>query len=218
MNKLRILVADDHGVVRKGICLQLQQHEHFQVVGEAGDGREAVQLAETLKPDIIVMDIAMPNLNGIDATEQIVKNRPQVGVILLSMHSDDSYLSRALNAGARGYLVKETSDADLPRAVEVAAQGKPFFSPAISKLLVEDYMRRMQQQGLNDSYELLTVREKETLQLAAEGKTNKEIAKILDVGVSTVETHRFNVMQKLGLHSSADIVLYAVRNKIITAN
>ncbi len=218
MNKLRILVADDHGVVRKGICLQLQQHEHFQVVGEAGDGREAVQLAETLKPDIIVMDIAMPNLNGIDATEQIVKNRPQVGVILLSMHSDDSYLSRALNAGARGYLVKETADADLPRAVEVAAQGKPFFSPAISKLLVEDYMRRMQQQGLNDSYELLTVREKETLQLAAEGKTNKEIAKILDVGVSTVETHRFNVMQKLGLHSSADIVLYAVRNKIITAN
>ncbi len=218
MNKLRILVADDHGVVRKGICLQLQQHEQFEVVGEAGDGREAVQLAQTLKPDIIVMDIAMPNLNGIDATEQIVKNSPQIGVILLSMHSDDSYLSRALNAGARGYLVKETADADLPRAVEVAAQGKPFFSPAISKLLVEDYVRRMQQQGLKDPYELLTVREKETLQLAAEGKTNKEIAKILDVGVSTVETHRFNVMQKLGLHSSADIVLYAVRNKIITAN
>jgi two-component system, NarL family, response regulator NreC len=218
MNKLRILVADDHGVVRKGICLQLQQHEQFQVVGEAGDGREAVQMAEALKPDIIVMDIAMPNLNGIDATEQIVKNSPQVGVILLSMHSDDSYLSRALNAGARGYLVKETADADLPRAVEVAAQGKPFFSPAISKLLVEDYIRRMQQQGLKDPYDLLTAREKETLQLAAEGKTNKEIAKILDVGVSTVETHRFNVMQKLGLHSSADIVLYAVRNKIITAN
>jgi DNA-binding NarL/FixJ family response regulator len=218
MNKLRILVADDHGVVRKGICLQLQQYEQFQVVGEAGDGREAVQMAEALKPDVIVMDIAMPNLNGIDATEQIVKNSPQVGVILLSMHSDDSYLSRALNAGARGYLVKETADTDLPRAVEVAAQGKPFFSPAISKLLVEDYIRRMQQQGLREPYELLTVREKETLQLAAEGKTNKEIAKILDVGVSTVETHRFNVMQKLGLHSSADIVLYAVRNKIITAN
>jgi DNA-binding NarL/FixJ family response regulator len=218
MNKLRILVADDHGVVRKGICLQLQQHEQFQVVGEAGDGREAVQMAETLKPDIVVMDIAMPNLNGIDATEQIVKTSPQIGVILLSMHSDDSYLSRALNAGARGYLVKETADADLSRAVEVAAQGKPFFSPAISKLLVEDYIRRVQQQGLKDPYELLTVREKETLQLAAEGKTNKEIAKILDVGVSTVETHRFNVMQKLGLHSSADIVLYAVRNKIITAN
>ncbi|MGC2193734.1 MAG: response regulator transcription factor [Terriglobales bacterium] len=218
MNRLRILVADDHGIVRKGICLQLQQHAQFQVVGEAGDGREAVRLAESLKPDIVIMDIAMPNLNGIDATAQIVRNNPRISVILLSMHSDDSYLSRALNAGARGYLVKETADADLPRALEAAAQGKPFFSPAISKLLVEDYMRRLQQQGLTDSYDLLTEREKETLQLVAEGKTNKEIAKILDVGLSTVETHRSNVMEKLGLHSSVDIVLYAVRKKIISAN
>jgi DNA-binding NarL/FixJ family response regulator len=131
------------------------------------------------------------------------------------MHSDDSYLSRALNAGARGYLVKETADADLPRAVDAAAQGKPFFSPAINKLLVEDYMRRLQFEGLTDSYDLLTDREKQTLQLVAEGKTNKEIAKILDVGVSTIESHRSNVMQKLGLHSSVDIVLYAVRKKII---
>ncbi len=218
MNKLRILVADDHGIVRKGICLQLQQHPQFHVVGEAADGREAVRLAETLKPDIVIMDIAMPNLNGIEATAQIVKGNPRIGVILVSMHSDDSYLSRALNAGARGYLVKETADADLPRAVEAAAQGKPFFSPAISKLLVEDYMRRLQQQGLTDSYDLLTEREKETLQLVAEGKANKEIAKILNVGLSTVETHRSNVMEKLGLHSSVDIVLYAVRKKIITAN
>jgi two-component system response regulator NreC len=215
MNKLRILVADDHGIVRKGICLQLQQHARFEVVGEAADGREAVHLAETLKPDIIIMDIAMPNLNGIEATAQIVKKSPRIGVILLSMHSDDSYLSRALNAGARGYLVKETADADLPRAVDAAAQGKPFFSPAINKLLVEDYMRRLQFEGLTDSYDLLTDREKQTLQLVAEGKTNKEIAKILDVGVSTIESHRSNVMQKLGLHSSVDIVLYAVRKKII---
>jgi DNA-binding NarL/FixJ family response regulator len=218
MSKLRIIVADDHGIVRKGICLQLQQHEQFQVVGEATDGREAVRLAETLKPDIVIMDIAMPNLNGIEATAQIVKGNPRIGVILVSMHADDSYLSRALNAGARGYLVKETADADLPRAIESAAQGRPFFSPTISKLLVEDYMRRLQQQGLTDSYELLTEREKETLQLVAEGKTNKEVAKILNVGVSTVETHRFNVMEKLGLHSSVDIVLYAVRKKIIRAN
>jgi len=218
MNKLRIVVADDHGLVRKGICLQLQQSEQFQVVGEAGDGREAVHLAETLRPDIVIMDIAMPNLNGIDATAQIVKNNPRIGVILVSMHSDDTYLSRALNAGAKGYLVKETADVDLGRAIEAAAQGKPFFSPAISKILVEDYMRRLQQQGLTDSYELLTEREKETLQLVAEGKTNKEIAKILNVGVSTVETHRANVLEKLGLHSSVDIVLYAVRKKIIAAN
>lgn len=218
MNKLRIVVADDHGLVRKGICLQLHQFEQFQVVGEAGDGREAVHLAETLRPDIVIMDIAMPNLNGIDATAQIVKNNPRIGVILVSMHSDDTYLSRALNAGAKGYLVKETADADLGRAIEAAAQGKPFFSPSISKILVEDYMRRLQQQGLTDSYDLLTEREKETLQLVAEGKTNKEIAKILDVGVSTIETHRANVLEKLGLHSSVDIVLYAVRKKIIAAN
>jgi two-component system, NarL family, response regulator NreC len=218
MNKLRIVVADDHGLVRKGICLQLQQFEQFQVVGEAGDGREAVHLAETLRPDIVIMDIAMPNLNGIDATAQIVKSNPRIGVILVSMHSDDTYLSRALNAGAKGYLVKETADADLGRAIEAAAQGKPFFSPAISKILVEDYMRRLQQQGLTDSYDLLTEREKETLQLVAEGRTNKEIARILDVGVSTIETHRANVLEKLGLHSSVDIVLYAVRKKIIAAN
>jgi DNA-binding NarL/FixJ family response regulator len=215
MSKLRILVVDDHGLVRKGISLQLEQHEQYEVIGEASDGREAVRLAEELNPDVIVMDIAMPNLNGIEATAQIVKNHPRIGVILVSMHADDSYLSRALNAGARGYLVKETADADLPRAVLSAAQGKPFFSPAISKLLVEDYMRRLRQEGLTDSYELLTDREKETLQLVAEGKTNKEVAKILAVEVSTVETHRANVMEELGLHSVADIVLYAVRKKII---
>ena len=218
MSKLKILVADDHGIVRKGICLQLQQNEQFQVIGEASDGREAVRLAENLNPDVVIMDIGMPNLNGIEATAQIVKHSPRVGVILVSMHADDSYLSRALNAGARGYLVKETADADLSRAVESVAQGRPFFSPTISKLLVEDYMRRLQQQGLTDSYELLTEREKETLQLIAEGKSNKEIAKILNLGLSTVETHRFNVMEKLGLHSSVDIVLYAVRKKIILVN
>jgi two-component system, NarL family, response regulator NreC len=218
MNKLRILVADDHGLVRKGICLQLQQHEQFEVIGEARDGREAVRIAEELKPDIIVMDIAMPNLNGIDATAQILKNNPRIGVVLVSMHTDDSYLARALNAGARGYLVKETADADLPRAVQAAAQMKPYFSPAISNLLVEDYMRRLQERGLTDSYDLLTEREKETLQLVAEGKSNKDIAKILNVGVSTVESHRTNMMEKLGLHGTVDIILYAVRKKIISAN
>lgn len=218
MNKVRILLADDHGLVRKGISLQLQQHEQFQVVGEAENGREVVRLAENLNPDVIIMDIAMPHLNGIEATAQIVKRDPRIGVILVSMYADDSYLTRALNAGARGYLVKETADADLPRAIDSVVQNRPYFSPAISKLLVEDYMRRLQQQGLTDSYELLTAREKETLQLIAEGKSNKEIAQMLNLGVSTVETHRFNVMEKLGLHSSVDIVLYAVRKKIILVN
>lgn len=218
MKKIRIVVADDHGIVRKGICLQLGQHDQFQIAGEASDGREAVHLTETLKPDVVIMDIAMPNLNGIEAASQIAKRTPQVGVILLSMHSDESYLARALVAGARGYLLKDTADADIVRAVETVAQGKPFFSAAISKLLVEDYMRQLQLRGLTDSYELLTDREKETLQLVAEGRSNKEVASILNVSISTAETHRSNVMAKLGLHSSVDIVLYAVRKKIILSN
>ena len=218
MKKIRILVVDDHGIVRRGISLQLMQVEHFQLVGEANDGREAVSAAETLKPDVVIMDITMPNLNGIDAAAQILKRAPQVGVILLSMHSDESYLARSLAAGAKGYLAKDTADVDIVRAVETVAQGKPYFSAAISRFLVEDYMRQMQQRGLTDSYDLLTEREKETLQLLAEGKSNKEVANILSVGVSTAETHRANIMTKLGLHSTAEIVLYAVRKKIISAS
>src|SRR5215470_2330045 len=218
MKKTRILVVDDHGIVRRGISLQLAQVGHFQLVGEANDGREAVTMAETLQPDIIIMDIAMPNLNGIDAAAQIMKRLPNAGVILLSMYSDESYLTRSLAAGARGYLVKDTADTEIVRAVEAVAQGKPFFSAAISRFLVEDYVRQMQQRGLTDSYDLLTEREKETLQLLAEGKSNKDVANILKVGVSTAETHRANIMTKLGLHSTAEIVLYAVRKKIIPAS
>lgn len=218
MKKIRILIVDDHGIVRRGISLQLGQIAHFQLVGEASDGREAVAAAENLKPDIVIMDIAMPNLNGIDAAAQIMKRLPSVGVILLSMYSDESYLTRSLVAGARGYLVKDTADTEIVRAVEAVAQGKPFFSAAISRFLVEDYVRQMQQRGLTDSYDLLTEREKETLQLLAEGKSNKDVANILKVGVSTAETHRANIMTKLGLHSTAEIVLYAVRKKIIPAS
>jgi two-component system, NarL family, response regulator NreC len=218
MKKIRILVVDDHGIVRRGISLQLMQVEHFQLVGEASDGREAVSAAETLQPDVVIMDITMPNLNGIDAAAQILKRAPQVGVILLSMHSDESYLARSLAAGAKGYLAKDTADVDIVRAVETVAQGKPYFSAAISRFLVEDYVRQMQQRGLTDSYDLLTEREKETLQLLAEGKSNKEVAHILKVGVSTAETHRANIMTKLGLHSTAEIVLYAVRKKIISTS
>lgn len=215
MGTTRILIADDHGIVRKGLRLQLEQQGRFEVVGEACDGREAVRMAEELAPDVIIMDIAMPNLNGIDATAQIVKRNPHIGVIILSMHSDESYLARTLAAGAKGYLLKDSADVDLYRAVQVVAQGKPFFSPAIANTLLEDYMRQLQQRGLQDSYDLLTDREKEILQLLAEGKSNKEVASLLNLSTYTVETHRTHIMQKLNLHSSADIVLYAVRKKII---
>lgn len=215
MGKIRILIADDHGIVRKGLRLQLEQREEFEIAGEAADGREAVRAAEELAPDVVIMDIAMPNLNGIDAAAQMVKRNPELKVIILSMHSDESYLTRALTAGVKGYLLKETADVDLVRAVQAAAQGKVFFSPTIANTLLEDYMRQLQQRGLQDSYDLLTDREKEILQLIAEGKSNKEVAAMLDLSTYTVETHRTHIMQKLNLHSSADIVLYAVRKKII---
>jgi RNA polymerase sigma factor (sigma-70 family) len=216
MSKVQILIADDHGIVRKGLRLQLEQSPDFQVVGEAADGREAVRMTEELKPDVVLMDIAMPNLNGIQATAQIVKRSPRTGVIILSMHSDESYLIRTLAAGAKGYLLKDTAEVDLYRAVQVVAQGKSFFSPAIANTLLEDYMRQLQQRGLQDSYDLLTDREKEIFQLLAEGKSNKEVATTLNLSTSTVETHRTRLMQKLDLHSSAEIVLYAVRKKIIS--
>jgi len=216
MKKIRILIADDHGIVRTGLRLQLERNDAFEVVGEAVDGREAVRLVEELSPDIVIMDIAMPNLNGIQAATQIVKNQPTTGIIILSMHSDETYITRTLAAGAKGYLLKENAEVDLYRAIEVVAQGKPFFSPAIANTLLEDYMRQMQQRGLHDSYDLLTDREKEILQLLAEGKSNKDVANMLNLSTNTVETHRTRIMQKLDLHNAAEIVLYAVRKRIIT--
>jgi DNA-binding NarL/FixJ family response regulator len=213
---IRILLADDHGIVRRGLRYLLERSVGMEVVGEAADGREAVRVAEEKSPDVVIMDIAMPNLNGIEATAQIVKNNPKTGVIILSMHSDEVYLVRALSAGARGYLLKDSAEADLIRAVQAVSQGRPFFSPAISRTLLEDYVRRLQRENLRDSYDLLTDREKEVLQMLAEGKSNKEVALLLNLSLYTVETHRANLMQKLGLHNTAEIVLYAVRKKIIT--
>ncbi len=215
MSAIRILVADDHGVVRRGLRLILERHEGFEVVGEAADGREVVRLAEEFSPTIVIMDVGMPQLNGIEATAQIIHRDPRIGIIILSMHSDEGYIVRALSAGAKGYLLKESVEEDLVQAVRVVAQGRPFFSPRITQTLLDDYVRQLQQKGLQDSYDLLTAREKEVLQLLAEGKSNKEVATILDLSVYTVETHRTNLMQKLNLHNTAEIVLYAVRKKII---
>jgi DNA-binding NarL/FixJ family response regulator len=216
LSEIRILLADDHGIVRKGLRFLLEQNPGMVVVGEAADGREAVRIAEELAPGVIVMDIAMPLLNGIDATAQVLKRNPSIGVIMLSMHSDEGYLVRALSAGAKGYLLKDSAEDDLVRAVQTVSQGRPFFSPRIAQSLLEDYVRSLQQRGIEDSYDLLTDREKEVLQLLAEGKTNKEVATLLNLSPYTVETHRTNLMQKLGLHNTAEIVLYAVRKKIIS--
>ena len=215
MSAIRVLLADDHGVVRKGLRFLIEQEEDIAVVGEAQDGREAVRMAKELQPDIIVMDIAMPQLNGIDATGQAIKASPHSGVLILSMHDDESYILRALEAGARGYILKDNAEDHLVQAIRIVAQGKPFFSPVIAQTLLEDYMRNLQQKGQQDSYSLLTDREKEVLQLLAEGRSNKDVAQLLDLSVYTVETHRTRIMQKLNLHNTAELVLYAVRKKII---
>jgi two-component system response regulator NreC len=216
MNKARVLLADDHDVVRKGLRYLLQGVPDLEVSGEAVDGRQAVTLSESLGVNIVIMDIGMPLLNGIDAAAQIVKRDADVGIIILSMHSDEDYVLRALAAGVRGYLLKDTVEIDLLRAIEHVRKGRTFFSPAIAEVLLEDYMRQLKSQGLQDSYELLTAREKEVLQLVAEGKSNKDVASLLNLSPLTVDTHRGNLMQKLSLHSTAEIVLYAVRKKLIS--
>src|SRR5688572_14343524 len=213
--KTRILLADDHDIVRKGLRYLLDRNPDYEVVGEALDGRDAVKLSAELHADIVIMDVAMPLLNGIDAAEQIVRKNPQTRIIILSMHSDEDYVLRALTAGVKGYLLKDTVEVDLIRAIETVQKGRTFFSPDITVVLLEDYVRQLQDRGLQDSYDLLTQREKETLQLLAEGKSNKEVAAVLDVSPLTVDTHRSNLMQKLSLHSTAEIVLYAVRKKLI---
>ena len=212
---LRILIADDHGIVRTGLKLLLDRVPEMEVVGEAADGREAVRLAQELKPDIIIMDIGMPLLNGLDAAAQIVRENRRIGIIMLSMHTDESYILRALDAGAKGYLLKDHADEDLEQAVRCVATGKPFFSPLIAQALLEDYVSLMRERSLKDSHDLLTEREREVLQLLAEGKSNKEAASVLSLSPYTIETHRTNLMQKLNLHNTAEIVLYAVRKAII---
>jgi two-component system response regulator NreC len=211
---LRVLLADDHGIVRRGLRSILEEAGHT-IVAEAVDGIEAARLCEDHRPDLLIVDIGMPKLSGIEVAARAQKLDRPPGIIILSMHSDESYIIRALAAGARAYLLKDATDEDLLPAVRAVAAGKPFFSPAVAAVLVEDYMRTLQKRGLSDSYHLLTDREKEILHLLAEGRSNKEVATLLDVGVSTVETHRANLMQKLSLHNTAEIVLYAVRKGII---
>ena len=212
---MRVLLADDHGIVRRGLK-GLVEEAGYAVVAEAADGLEAMRLTEELRPDLLILDIGMPRLSGLEVAARAQKLDRPPGVIILSMHSDESYIIRALAAGARAYLLKDATDEDLLPALRAVAAGRPFFSPAVTAVLVEDYVRALQKRGLSDTYDLLTDREKEVLHLLAEGRSNKEVATLLDIGLSTVETHRANLMQKLSLHSTAEIVLYAVRKGLIS--
>jgi DNA-binding NarL/FixJ family response regulator len=214
MTALRILLADDHTVVRQGLRKVLEERPEWQVVAEAGDGREAVRLAEQFRPDVAVLDVAMPLLNGIEATRQIARRAPQTRVLVLSMYSDEAYVTQMLKAGATGYLLKDSADVDLLQAVQAVSQGKSFFSPAVARLMSDDYARQRGENAV-DRYESLSDREREIFQLVAEGKTNKEMAALLFISPSTVETHRARIMDKLDLHSAAEIVLYAVRRGAI---
>ena len=214
MAPLRILLADDHTIVRQGLRKLLEESPEWEVVAEAGDGREAVRQAEETKPDVAVLDIGMPLLNGIEAARQINRKCPNTRVLVLSMHADEAYVDQVLTAGAAGYLLKDSAGADLLHAVGVVATGKSFFSPAISKIMAENYGRQRESRGA-DRYELLSQREREIFQLIAEGKVNKEIAGLLGISPGTVETHRAHIMAKLDLHSAAEIVLYAVRRGVI---
>lgn len=198
---MRILLADDHGIVRRGMRSLLDTEPGVEVVGEASNGREALKLLEALRPDMAILDVAMPMLNGIEVTAQAMKAFPELKVIILSMYADESYVVRALTAGARAYLLKEATEEDLLPAVRAVAGGRSFFSPAISSILLADYVRHLKQRGLEDSYDILSDREKEVLQLLAEGRSNKEAAAVLNLSLSTVETHRLKLMQKLSLHN-----------------
>jgi two-component system, NarL family, response regulator NreC len=213
---VRILLADDHTLVREGLRRILEAEPGWQVVAEAADGRQAVQQCLELKPDLAIVDLAMPQLGGVDAIQQIVRRVPATRVLVLSMHADEVYVTRALKAGAHGYLLKDSAGTDLLRAVSALTQHKSFFSPAVSRVMLDDYVRQLAERGITDRYDTLSEREREVFQLIAEGRVNKEIAAILHLSPSTVETHRARILEKLDVHSAVEIVLYAVRKGIIS--
>ena len=216
MPEARILVADDHSIVRKGLRSILEDEASFEIVGEASNGREAVKLCEAEQPDVAILDVGMPQLNGIEVVVHLQKVSPRTKALMLSMHCDETYILRALNAGARGYLLKDTAEDEVVPAIRNLMRGASYFSPAIRHAFRKSIYDICANGDCRILMTQLTDREREVLQLLAEGRSNKEVASMLDVGVSTVDTHRMNLMQKLNLHSTAEIVLYAVRKKLIT--
>lgn len=212
----RVMIVDDHPLVRGGLRSLLQRNGEFEVVAEGADGYEAIELATLHSPDVILLDVAMPRLNGTDAAQHIREKVPRAGIVMVSMHADESYILRALKSGARGYLLKASPESEVIAAVRAVANGQAYFSPVITRILVEEYVTEMQRRGVEDSYDLLTLREKEILQLLVGGLNNREVADKLNVSVATVETHRNNIFQKLHVHNLPELILYAVRKGIVT--
>lgn len=215
MNMVRVFVADDHAIVRSGLRLLLEREPDLSVVGEAPDGRAALEWIAREQADVAVIDVAMPGLNGIEAASQIARKHPGVSIVMLSMHSDETYVLRCLRAGARAYVLKESAEGELIAAIRAVTKGKSFFSPKVRRMLQQEHVERIRRAGGQDSYDLLTEREREVLQLIGEGNSNKEIAVRLFLSVYTVETHRKNILEKLNLRGTADLILYAVRKAII---
>ena len=218
MKKIRLLVADDHKIFRQGITKLLEEESDLQVVGEAGDGREAVKKATELKPDLVLMDIAMANLNGLEATKQIKKVLPETKVIMVTMHKNEEYILQSFQAGASGFILKEGAVEELVNAIRSIYQDKSFLSPTISKTLIDAYLRKMETGKTETPFDLLTDREREVLQLIAEGYTNREVAKALFISVKTVEAHRAHIMQKLNIHDVAKLVKYAIQKGLVDLN
>jgi DNA-binding NarL/FixJ family response regulator len=208
--KIRVLLADDHSVVRQGFRMILDAQPDMEIVGEARNGREAVELSAKLSPDVVVMDVAMPELNGIEATRRLTASSPRTRVLALSMHKDAAYVREILRAGARGYLLKDSFDSDLLAAVRAIAKGEGYLSPGVSDVVLNDYRRHV-----SDPIDLLTSREREVLQMIAEGKTNKDIATTLNLSVYTVDAHRGRIMEKLNLHTTGELVRFAMRKGLI---
>jgi two-component system, NarL family, response regulator NreC len=213
---IRILLADDHALIRHGVRRILASDPEFMVVAEASSGIEAICRAMEFLPDVAIVDIGMRDLNGIDATAQILKRCPSTAVLMLSMFSDERYVWRAVRAGAKGYLLKDSVEGDLLKAVRVVNEGHSFFSPLVAQLLADGFSRNLQNQQIDDRYELLTERERQIYQMLAEGRSNKDIANLLDLSIHTVETHRIRIMEKLDVHTAAELVLSAVRRGLVT--
>jgi DNA-binding NarL/FixJ family response regulator len=218
VNKIRVLLAEDHTLVRKGLRAILEGYPDIEVIGEAADGREAVTMAEALHPHVIVMDVNMPGLNGLEATDRIKRRVPDVRILILSMHANEEYVLQVLRSGASGYLLKDSATEELVAGIQAVYAGDAYLSPRISRTVIADYVRRTDSEDERAPHELLTPREREILQLVAEGRTSKEISNELHLSIKTVETHRANLMDKLNIHNRAGLIRYAIRAGIIQSD